>query len=92
MDGLLYIYNQGIAHRDLKPENLLFDKNFDLKMADFGFATVLSKYSNPNEYKKLKTYCGTRTYMAPEINLRLNYNGTAVDLFASGVILFIMCA
>lgn len=41
LDGLTYIHNQGICHRDMKPENLLYDKDFILKIADFGFATAL---------------------------------------------------
>mmetsp|Transcript_20600 Transcript_20600/g.19571 ORF Transcript_20600/g.19571 Transcript_20600/m.19571 type:complete len:144 (+) Transcript_20600:463-894(+) len=38
----------------------------------------------------LKTKLGTESYMAPEINLRKPYNGAEVDLFACGIILFIM--
>ena len=50
--SLEYIHNEGYAHRDLKPENLLFGKNFNLKLADFGFAKALDK-------EKMKTHLGT---------------------------------
>ena len=39
---------------------------------------------------KLSTKCGTMGYMAPEIYMGQKYKGEAVDLFAAGVILFIM--
>lgn len=39
--GLTYIHEQGFAHRDLKPENLLFDESYILRIADFGFSTIL---------------------------------------------------
>lgn len=74
---------KGISHRDLKPENILLDENFNLKIADFGFATI--KHST-------KSYKGTRGYMAPEIHDRKKYNGTKVDIFAAATILFILVA
>jgi len=80
--ALKHLHNEGVAHRDLKPENLLFDANFKLKIADFGFAMSFAK-------KAMKTELGTRGYMAPEILERGEYS-SKVDVFASGVILFIL--
>jgi serine/threonine protein kinase len=87
IDTLEYCHNQGITHRDLKPENLLFDADFNLKVADFGFATLLAGKDGSGQ---LHTILGTESYMAPEIHLRQPYNGPAVDLFASAIILFIL--
>ena len=38
MQGLDYCHANGVAHRDLKPDNLLLDGDFNLKIADFGYA------------------------------------------------------
>jgi serine/threonine protein kinase len=80
--ALDYIHKKGIAHRDLKPENLLLDMNFNLKLADFGLACQ-------NE-KRLNTFAGTLTYMAPEILEKKQYDGAKADIFSAGVILFFM--
>lgn len=77
------MHNQGISHRDLKPENIMLDENFNLKIADFGFASAQST----NETKR-----GTESYMAPEINMGKTYQGPVVDIFAAAIILFIMVA
>jgi serine/threonine protein kinase len=89
MRGLQYCHNQGVAHRDLKPENLLLDENFDLKIADFGFAAPVEGRDGSGE---LHTKLGTLNYMAPEIHLKQPYEGKSVDLFAAAIILFIMVA
>ena len=81
LNALEYIHSKGVSHRDLKPENLLFDENFMLKVADFGFSSSASVN---------QTRLGTESYMAPEIHLGQEYSGAVVDLFASAIILFIM--
>ncbi|CAI2366735.1 unnamed protein product [Moneuplotes crassus] len=83
LEGVDYLHSRGISHRDLKPENLMLDADMNLKLADFGFSSTQAL----NETLK-----GTGGYMAPEIYTGLEYSGHCVDLFAAGVILFIMVA
>jgi len=88
VEGLNAAHEVSICHRDLKPENLLMDANFQLKIADFGFAHAMKGQN------KLYTECGTTGYMAPEmINQKgEGYDGSKVDVWAIGVILFILIA
>jgi len=72
----------------LKPENILLDEDFNIKLADFGYSKIFSA----NKNGILNTPIGTLGYMAPEIYLQNGYNGATVDLFAAGVILFILVA
>ena len=85
ISGIDYIHSQGIVHRDLKPENLLINKMGILKIIDFGLSNYYSK-----EGKLLSTSCGSPSYTAPEIILGKNYDGFFVDIWAIGIILFIM--
>mmetsp|Transcript_18503 Transcript_18503/g.25576 ORF Transcript_18503/g.25576 Transcript_18503/m.25576 type:complete len:180 (+) Transcript_18503:302-841(+) len=83
LETVEYMHNKQVVHRDLKLENILVDEDMNLKVADFGFAC----YKNIN---KLSSYRGTMTYMAPEIKEGKQYDGTQVDVFSMGVILFII--
>lgn len=87
--GLKAMHDAHIAHRDLKPENLLFDNQFNLKIADFGFSYAYQKGEGPKT--AMRTELGTKGYMAPEIISNKKYTEKA-DIFAAGVILFIMLA
>lgn len=84
MSALHTCHLQGIFHRDIKPENILLDSKFQLKIADFG----LANFADTNTL--LDTECGTKSYMAPEIISRQPYEGSQVDVWSSGVVLFIM--
>ena len=86
MGAVSVLHKLGYAHRDLKPENLLYDQQFQLKVADFGFSTMIDKEGDGLLY----TMLGTQGYMAPEIHEKKPYEGAVVDIFACGVILFIM--
>ena len=74
-----YLHDRHIAYRDLKPENLLLDVKGYLKVADFGFAKVVTE--------RTWTMCGTPDYLAPEILTRAGH-GLAVDWWAVGIFLY----
>ena len=80
--GLAYIHSQGYCHRDIKLTNILVDENFKAKIIDFGFA---SKAEKP-----LKILCGTKSYMAPELIKKQQYDGKKVDIWALGVLLYML--
>ena len=89
LNGLEALHNNNTYHRDMKAENLFIDEHFNLKIGDFGF----SKNSEQgDEDGMFLTQLGTPGYMAPEIILGQPYFGHHVDVFASGVILFVMIA
>jgi serine/threonine protein kinase len=83
LDVLKYMHQLGVVHRDIKLENILVDDQQNFKLADFGFATF-------KNVTKLNDYVGTKTYMAPEIKECKEYDGRQVDVFALGVVLFVI--
>ena len=89
INGLEYIHSLGIVHRDLKPENLLLTKEKILKIIDFG----LSNYSpspNGSNQKLLSTPCGSPCYASPEMVAGEKYDGFKIDIWSSGIILYVM--
>eukprot|EP00961_Rhodomonas_salina_P263872 3566223-Rhodomonas_salina.2 len=90
LSGVDFFHRQHVSHRDMKPENVLMVDNGNgalvCKIADFG----LSNDMVPG--MALKTICGTPAYAAPEITLGQKYDGIAVDIWSTGVILFFLVA
>ncbi|XP_064600781.1 testis-specific serine/threonine-protein kinase 3-like [Liolophura sinensis] len=82
-DAINFLHDQDIAHRDLKLENLLLDSGFNIKLCDFGFV----KGDCVNDLSK--TYCGSKSYAAPEILKGEPYDAKEADVWALGVIIYI---
>mmetsp|Transcript_34305 Transcript_34305/g.94521 ORF Transcript_34305/g.94521 Transcript_34305/m.94521 type:complete len:313 (+) Transcript_34305:129-1067(+) len=82
-----YMHKRKVLHRDLKPENILLsnrEPNAPIKVADFGLARVVSNKD------MMKTACGTPGYVAPEVLQNKGYTGGAIDMWSTGVILYIL--
>jgi len=82
INGIQYCHSKSIYHRDIKLENIILDSEQNMKIIDFGFATFAPK----NKY--LNFFCGTPSYMAPEICAKRDYLGQGVDIWSSGVLLY----
>lgn len=94
--ALEFIHANQILHRDIKPENILLDKNFHIKVTDFGSAKLLDQAVGNNQQESLKpgtersgSFVGTAEYCSPEL-LNDREASTASDVWAVGCILFQM--
>lgn len=96
ISAVTYMHSKGVGHRDIKPENILLSSEGNLKLADFGLATLF-------EYQGVKklctTSCGSPPYTAPEVvtcdaramrKLDRGYYGDLVDIWSCGVVLFVL--
>uniref|UniRef100_A0A4W3HZ91 calcium/calmodulin-dependent protein kinase n=1 Tax=Callorhinchus milii TaxID=7868 RepID=A0A4W3HZ91_CALMI len=87
LEAVLHCHQMGIVHRDLKPENLLLaskSKGAAVKLADFGLAIEVE-----GDQQAWFGFAGTPGYLSPEV-LRKDPYGKPVDLWACGVILYIL--
>ncbi|TNV73874.1 hypothetical protein FGO68_gene1437 [Halteria grandinella] len=81
MSAVEAMHLMDVAHRDIKMENILVEaRSGRVKVIDFGFS-CLSK-------ERLKVFCGTPSYMSPEIVSKKEYFGGPADIWACGVLLF----
>ncbi|KAK6171562.1 hypothetical protein SNE40_019722 [Patella caerulea] len=87
LESVNYCHQHGIVHRDLKPENLLLAskaKGAAVKLADFGLAIEVQ-----GDQQAWFGFAGTPGYLSPEV-LRKDPYGKPVDIWACGVILYIL--
>ncbi|XP_019940880.2 serine/threonine-protein kinase Chk1 [Paralichthys olivaceus] len=84
-----YLHSIGITHRDIKPENILLDDKDNLKLTDFGLATM---FRFKGRERPLNRLCGTLPYVAPELLSRPEYKAQPADIWACGIVLTAMLA
>jgi len=82
IEGLIYLHSINIYHRDIKLENIIIDENLNVKLIDFGFGV------NCDKHKLLNFFCGTPSYMPPEICTKKDYVGASADIWSAGILLY----
>ncbi|KIY46193.1 Pkinase-domain-containing protein, partial [Fistulina hepatica ATCC 64428] len=84
VDAVHHLNQQGVAHRDIKDENILIDKDLNVKLVDFGSATIVDP-SKPRPYYTL--FYGTTAYAASEILRKKQYQAAPAEVWTLGVLL-----
>ena len=86
--ALAHLHSNNIFHRDIKLDNILIGRNskgeIKIKLIDFGFSIWM------DHIYKDKLYCGTNIYMAPELLLKRPYLPGPTDIWALGVIIYVL--
>ena len=88
-DALEYLHSQGVVHRDLKPENILVDADDNIKIVDFGIASLTG--ARRLNFGKLSQVLGTPDYISPE-QVKGKRGDARSDIYAMGAILYEMLA
>jgi MAP/microtubule affinity-regulating kinase len=84
VQGINYCHQINIFHRDIKLENILVLKDDSVKIIDFGFGIICKS----DTYQKL--FCGTKSYMPPEIVKKEKYIACYSDIWSLGVLFYAM--
>jgi serine/threonine-protein kinase HSL1 (negative regulator of Swe1 kinase) len=84
LSGITHCHRFLLCHRDIKPENILLTGEGNVKIVDFGMASMQPKGS------WLDTSCGSPHYAAPEVAQGQRYKGDKADIWSVGVVLYVM--
>jgi serine/threonine protein kinase len=91
LEGTAFLHRRGVVHRDMSLENLLYDERTNrCCIIDMGMALKLPCPAQHQVVVPRQGRCGKLTYMSPEIYENRDFRASAVDVWALGVILFIM--
>mmetsp|Transcript_21342 Transcript_21342/g.46350 ORF Transcript_21342/g.46350 Transcript_21342/m.46350 type:complete len:645 (+) Transcript_21342:74-2008(+) len=87
--ALMYLHEKNIIFRDLKPQNIGFDVRGDVKLFDFGLASVMPPFGDPYEDTFTMSGAGSPRYMSPEVLIDPpdKYNLKA-DVYTFGIVLW----
>src|SRR5437868_6543953 len=79
VEAIAHCHKNNTVHRDVKMENVLIDDKKQVKLIDFGFSILITKD------KTLNVFCGTPSYMSPELASKKEYVGQYADIWALGI-------
>ncbi|TAN25294.1 MAG: serine/threonine protein kinase [Actinomycetota bacterium] len=86
--ALAFAHASGIIHRDIKPSNILITETGEVKLGDFGIASIYEGAGN-QDLTLSSQVIGTPAYLSPE-RVESKPVTPSSDLFAVGVILYEM--
>lgn len=102
VSAISWCHGKGVAHRDIKPENMLLSGGGDLKLADFGLATMFQA-PHTDKRKTCGMVCGSPPYIAPEIldvghanqkrrlgDEKVGYDPQIADVWSCAIVLFVL--
>jgi len=84
--AMKYCHDMDTVHRDIKPSNILVSSQGEVKLIDFGLSSVIDAGKLQN------TFCGSPSFVAPEILEGKSYVGKAADIYSLAVVLYLMVA
>lgn len=92
LQGLRDLHQEGIIHRDIKPENILFGKNNEVKLVDFGISgAIRNRVTKPNIFGAVKEVFATVAYCPPEQTdpqRAFKSLAPALDIYAFGITMY----
>lgn len=102
VDAVAYMHSKNVIHRDLKLGNVFLSRGGNVKIGDFGLATIvqgqddrktcvlpsLAARKHTDKATFCRTFCGTPNYIAPEVLAQNGGHSFEVDVWSLGVILY----